>query len=870
MRLTDIFKTLFDSTGEDLYLGGTRLDGLIIDREGESIDIRTIDSVVDDSNLRISRGTSAMILGTEIGLIASSSIAFDSYAWTISGDATFVGGVDTGVSVAISSIIEGENIITLTGMVDGETRVIQDVIRIGVGTFAGSRIVGPDSIEDTDAVWFIVDCNVVPDTITWTIDGDASLSDGANDAEKLIAIGESGEDIILTVELAKASYENELLLKSVEINKCSVAGTLLVERPFILSPINTESLPIHQNITIGEFVGENIPALIRYQIVSSGDGFFSPLKDAEVTYATEFYIDIDSLSVESNYSMRIQFRDNDNNYSSWSTEIDFRIIDRTTVDMHEVNRIQGNLTHQYIFDSFSSRDLVGSAHSTNSNCILEDGDYYEYSINLNVTESYIYLPLPSINQNFSMCFRLFPHPAGSGVLTCSAGSGESQPTNYNQWKILLVDDDTRYFNGFMETGSGVNHTLGNLGNVPSNKWYDLMIVVGINTLKVYADGVQMIDTTYERSDSTAYGVYIGNNYNVNEGGDFNIEELDIWKDIQLSSADVALWSEAGKYRSKRKANFVESLTHYWAANTNGSIDDLIGDLNLAPAGATLQTNGFFDNKYSFAAGDYLVGGSAYYTLSGGFSVSILAKFDVSNSSGHARFFDIGNGSNDLNIVLYYDPTVSDTTIAFYLVDAALNIYRVKYDGAILDNQLAYYTISFSSSGAKLFVGTEEIIETFTEGNPALNFDGERSLPYFGKSHWDDGDFAGEIEEIAIFEHTLTHQEIIDWTTKSERPFGGEKLLSLPCAAIDRPVILSIANTIVSLTEFMSDQTFNKIEFQVFFPEELEYEVPEDSGFVTTNGEIDLSMAPGDYKIIARYWDTDGNTSMWSRPKAITV
>lgn len=190
-----------------------------------------------------------------------------------------------------------------------------------------------------------------------------------------------------------------------------------------------------------------------------------------------------------------------------------------------------------------------------------------------------------------------------------------------------------------------------------------------------------------------------------------------------------------------------------AKNSEGNTSDyskskMVSTINMPGSGNALNLSG---------EGQYLDLGKIDQDLTNGFTLSMWVN--PSSSDYFTRFFDLGNGAGNSNIILtryadspeLYFSISNGGTSSNYVSQSIIenNVWQhlaAVYNPA--DNQLLLY-----KNG--ILVGTTNL-EGFVLDNNV------RFMNYIGKSNWDsDAYFKGQIDEACIWNRTLSQTEIRD-------------------------------------------------------------------------------------------------------------
>ncbi len=311
------------------------------------------------------------------------------------------------------------------------------------------------------------------------------------------------------------------------------------------------------------------------------------------------------------------------------------------------------------------------------------------------------------------------------------------------------------------------------------------------------------------------------------------------------------------------------MAHYWATNRQNPTDE-VGSMNASTHFCEITYGGYYDNITMFNRG------TAYINLVGPQDIDYslysvpytwairLNITEIENSSiftiGSAEYGSFTLGSN-LSGAIYIN--ASDDG-AFWSVGATSDSDTIGTGDYMI-------FLSRDTSGTyRIHVNEVLVVEYLYTGTILLNNDDIKLGAHY--SFINDKGLFGGIEEIGMWDYVLSAQDMVDWIAKTERPFGGEVKYALPCAAIDKPVILSNKARRIYCTDYFGEKEFNWIEYQVFNRFDITYTTPILEELLTTQNValIQKGIDSKDYKVRVRYYDIDNNKSMWSRPIIFNV
>lgn len=848
MRLTDIVKALFESNGDEIFIGETKLEGIVLDKEDGTLIGSTIVSNIDSSGLRISAEKSNPFISSTTRLVATANMEFDSYSWEVtSGTATFVNGISTGNTVYITDNVASNNIVTLTAISGENEKMVQTTVNFITGFFSGVKIIGVNLIDSSDPVRYILNSDPEPDSVSWSISGGGSLSNGQNQMEKYVTADETGDDINIVATLHKTGYNDEEVTFAIAVDKCVLSGgSATVERPVIRQE-NGWTIDSQGSVLISPFHGINSASLVRYQIDNVGGYFTPPLADNQVSYAERFSIDINSLQ-EGTYSIRVKSIDNLGNESLWSDSISF-IIDLS----QEVLRPSSFdlLFQEFALGSNARNSLVRAGDGTwHGNMNHADGwavfDGSSY-ISLSMLETV--LPI-----TFSMTIETTDTNAGNGqwnvpqFIGCATDGASS-----NDFGVGTTSGNLNVFSGVGEEAyHNTNHFIAD-GNP-----HDIMVVYGYSKISVHCDGALIVEYSKPNGGALVRDVYIAKQ--LPEGGIYYNGKI---KNMRMFKGELTIddFNEIIAYDNNTTYSYLDNISHYWAMNTQNP-KDIIGGMNGVSHFCELINGVGFDVSLLLNGNAYIENppfSNSYssYTVSASFMVEGSTNSDgvvlgINNENGVGNILLVIINGLTLNILSYNNQYDYGSNYESYTIEPNIEYTVIVAGKRVFVNGALIYTLSGQnpiSAGDRISFGME--------------YDDNLSIGNY---------FKGYIYEAAIFPFILSDDDVFAWTSKSKRPVGGEKQYALPCAAVDKPVILNNSGSRIHLTKYFGAKPFNKTEYQIFNDYELTYDTPLFQTLTTEKEilNIDKSISRNTYKVRVRYYDIDNNTSQWSRPALMNI
>ncbi len=125
MRLTSILKGLFESNGEEFYLGATPIRGIEIDLE-EGIVVRPVNALQKPTYIDIAKSSPYSVPGSSIEILITSSEEILGISWVGTNNIEFVNGINTGIYVSINKPTAGSSVIQATiDYADGQ--IVRDI-----------------------------------------------------------------------------------------------------------------------------------------------------------------------------------------------------------------------------------------------------------------------------------------------------------------------------------------------------------------------------------------------------------------------------------------------------------------------------------------------------------------------------------------------------------------------------------------------------------------------------------------------------------------------------------------------------------------------------------------------------------------------
>jgi hypothetical protein len=741
MKLTEILKDMFKSDGGEVWVGGVRIDGLVLDNTKDPVVIAPVSSYVNQMGLTIKPSISSGYPGDIIKLYASSDVDFDTYEWSIeSGDARFVDDINIGEVVGIISDVVNSVSVSLRAQKDDVVDEVNCIVDYVTGFFSeNTAIVGPSLIDYTDPVRYEISSTVEPDSVSWEIIGGGTIDVDTDPKIAFVTADDSGDDILLKATLSKAYYNDIAVSKGVSVDKCGLAsGT--VERPAILYPEDW-SYEKQSKIRISPFHGVSAPGGTNFQITPvEVNDWLNPIYDETLDFTKEIPISMEWFVEDySNYYVRVQYIDDQGKRSEWSDPVvifvntwsctatvhipdifnDGSCILSYTL-MHDAHDT-GNKYHGYWYggEKYENSPLIYGARFDTGNYILSD---YDFSGNYTVS---FYVKLYSFNDQWVTLFRNDNHQAalknGNWALWCHDGS----PSD-------TVD-------------SGVSAEL--------NRWYHVVYSVWGNVVKIYIDGELVLDeTTNNFSDKATGDLILGYWDNGSPTQNLNgvMNNFRVFRKQLSDDEIVKLSNETFPLVADRADLFLDDSAVV-LLGFDGNLND-----------ATGIYNGVWNGTGSYDYGKIVSGAN----FDGSNSIDISVNMDITAKT--ITFFMKKTSSGDAIILC------SDSSEEYIIVTGDSNNY-----GSVPKSSIAYVTENSSSkafycsytrdSGKFIFVAfvisdnTDEC-ELYFDGikqSATNNIANLQQVEFvkIGANQDNSYKFQGVLDQLRIFNRALTNEEI---------------------------------------------------------------------------------------------------------------
>lgn len=147
----------------------------------------------------------------------------------------------------------------------------------------------------------------------------------------------------------------------------------------------------------------------------------------------------------------------------------------------------------------------------------------------------------------------------------------------------------------------------------------------------------------------------------------------------------------------------------------------------------------------------------------GLTLSVVANMS-SSSGGWSRFYDIGSGSSNNNLLLCRYSTTSN--IFFGIYNSPSEAYT--YGGTIPFNQTAHYVATADGANFKIYINGQLV---HSAANSTIPIVASRSNGYIGRSNWADPYFNGTMYAMTVHNRGLSAQEVYQSYLGYKQRFG---------------------------------------------------------------------------------------------------
>ena len=292
-----------------------------------------------------------------------------------------------------------------------------------------------------------------------------------------------------------------------------------------------------------------------------------------------------------------------------------------------------------------------------------------------------------------------------------------------------------------------NNGIESRGNIDlnDNQWHNITSVFKSGeSVTIYVDGVLDIEhsTTHVGSIINSRDLTIGCGSNLAQFYNGSIDDIKIY--------NKALTTEEIK-------NEYKSLVAYYPFNGtaedksgNGHDGTLFGPVLTSDKDGNAESAYYFDGSNDYIdLGDWENGGAMTFTF--------WARWDAFNN--YSRIIDLGNGSSSNNIIIANHQTNNGLFFSTYVSGET----KLITANTITQSQWDFYAATFNINGLITVYKNGNQINQKTDGiAPNLLL---RTEQFIGKSNFSaDGYFKGAIDELRIYQTTLSDAEILNLYT----------------------------------------------------------------------------------------------------------
>jgi hypothetical protein len=136
----------------------------------------------------------------------------------------------------------------------------------------------------------------------------------------------------------------------------------------------------------------------------------------------------------------------------------------------------------------------------------------------------------------------------------------------------------------------------------------------------------------------------------------------------------------------------------------------------------------------------------------GLTLSVVANIS-SASGGWVRFFDIGSGADNNNLLFCRYSTTSNL---FFGVYNGSGNAQFTFGGTIPFNQMAFYTATADGTNFRIYINGQLV---HTAANSTIPIVTNRANGYIGRSNWADPYYNGTIPVATIYNRALSANEV---------------------------------------------------------------------------------------------------------------
>ncbi|MFT4807201.1 MAG: MSHA biogenesis protein MshQ [Paraglaciecola sp.] len=191
----------------------------------------------------------------------------------------------------------------------------------------------------------------------------------------------------------------------------------------------------------------------------------------------------------------------------------------------------------------------------------------------------------------------------------------------------------------------------------------------------------------------------------------------------------------------------------WYGTAGELIDSSINSLNGQSVGGTLSEDAQLCTGATFdGVNDHFVVPPMSTDFSSGFSA--MAWVDFGSANNWERIFDFGNGAANNNIV--FARQGSTNHLHFEIFNGGASCGNIQADNGIVSGR-HHYAVAVASDNTVVLYRDGAAIKSGTTACLPPNV--TRNINYIGRSNWNNEYFESEIDELKIFDSTLTATNI---------------------------------------------------------------------------------------------------------------
>ena len=410
-------------------------------------------------------------------------------------------------------------------------------------------------------------------------------------------------------------------------------------------------------------------------------------------------------------------------------------------------------------DDFGPNKYSGTAGTgvSNYNIPIDFSTPYADALAFDGSNTYVQLPssgFANFTNGLSAGVWVYPTSVGNWARFFEFGNG---PDSNN---IIMARDGSTNDLVFRVWRGSVSQSLFASNVIELNTWQYFSVSQQSNgSTTIYKNGVAIATGNVQTANNLGrVNNYVGKS---NWSGDSlfagRMNDLTIWNrgltQSEMASAPYSTYngSESG-------------LIGYWPMNEGSGgtvVDHSTGTINDRSQNALngTVTNSVYPQATGASALTFNGSANSYVTLSssglsdftGGFSSGIWV-YPTSNAMWQ-RFFDIGNGPLNNNIMLCRNGTSNDLGFYSYNGGAATAVIA---SNVIELNKWQYFAVSMQSNGSTTLYKNGVAVASGTVYVPQ---NVTRNNAYVGKSNWNDPIYSGQMSDLSIWNRPLTQTEI---------------------------------------------------------------------------------------------------------------